>query len=409
MKRWKVKPFTFFLLCLVLLFLIFAPPFLSGGLKKPKDQDLFELKKPEWTGVITLWDIPYVQAGKGNAARWLGKYISRFEKQYPGVFIDVRPLTTERLAMYLHGEDFKDVMPDMISLGIYEQAVPEDLLLDLSPYFRTDELEQMHPLALACIQSGAKLTGVPWMMGSYGLIVNQNVFSDMDPAGIPETMDYDILDQLARKMSYQKKSGRKTIGYFGFCTYANSSSRPLLSMIYGEDGKIVDNAGYSLFQSWKQDSGIFPPEMGSFSYARAFRMLTSDKRAAMMLGSSRVIFDNRNLQQAGKGIDFRVFAVPAVSGGQYQDQIASYGILKGDSEEKKKLCILFLKGLLEQEVQIQLADLGMFSVLKDLSLYADDAEMNVLEQALKQAGKGPFGQEKVQVNSLWEGLLDTGY
>jgi hypothetical protein len=51
----------------------------------------------------------------------------------------------------------------------------------------------------------------------------------------------------------------------------------------------------------------------------------------------------------------------------------------------------------------------MFSVLKDLSLYADDAEMNVLEQALKQAGKGPFGQEKVQVNSLWEGLLDTGY
>jgi multiple sugar transport system substrate-binding protein len=409
MKRWKVKPFTFFLLCIAVLFLVFAPKFLAGRLKKQKAFDLYDVKKPEWSGVITIWDIPYVQTGKGNASRWLGRYISRFEKEYPGVFIDVRNLTEERLAMYLHGADYEGILPDMVSLSMYEQALPEGLLLDLSPYFQSNELEQLHVLARKSVESDDRIIGVPWMMGSYGLIVNNNALSDTDAAGLTETLDYAALDELARKMSYQKKSGRKTIDYFGFCTYTTSGSRPLLSMIYGEDGKIVDNAGYGLFDSWRQQGGIFPPEMETYTYAKAFRMLAVDKRAAMLLGSSKAVYDIRNLQQSGKGIEFSVFSVPTGNAGQYQDQVAAYGVLKGDSDEKTKLCIQFLKGLLDEEVQRQLTDLGMFSVINNMSLYAEDSEMHVLEKALQQADKGPFEQGRLQADALWKAVSDAGY
>jgi hypothetical protein len=35
---------------------------------------------PEWSGVITLWDIPYVQAGRGSHIQWLKSCINNFEK-----------------------------------------------------------------------------------------------------------------------------------------------------------------------------------------------------------------------------------------------------------------------------------------------------------------------------------------
>ena len=402
MRRWKGKTFTFFLLCLSLLFLLTAPPLLSRKLEEQRSEDLFEMEKPEWTGVITLWDIPYVQTGKGNAVRWLAGYISRFEKKYPGVFIDVRTLTTERLAMYLQGAEYQDFLPDMVSLGIYEQPVPEELLMDLLPSFQPEELAGMYDIAVERVMSGDRMIGVPWMMGSYGLAVKEEAFSDTDPASVPEILDYEALDALARKMSFQKKSGRKMTDYYGFCSYTGCN-RPLLSMIYGEDGKITDNAGHALLAGWKEGDGILPPDLAGLSYSQAFRLFAVEKRAGVLLGSSRMIYDLRNLQQSGKGLEYRIFPVPMKEGGKwYQDQIAAYGILDHGSPEKTQLCTLFLKGLLEEEVQMQLTDLGLFSVMEAYTLYGEDEEMKILESALTQMAAGPFGEDRDRINTFWE-------
>ena len=192
--------------------------------------------------------------------------------------------------------------------------------------------------------------------------------------------------------------------YYGFCSY-NGGNRPLLSMIYGEDGKIVDNTGYGLLEGWRQGKGILPPDLADLPYSKAFRLFSVEKRAGILLGSSKMIYDIRNLQQSGKGLEFRIFPVPLKEGGKlYQDQIAAYGILKQESPEKTQLCVLFLKGLLEEEVQKQLTDLGMFSVRKALELYAEDDEMKILEKSLAQTSIGPFGEARDRVNAFWERL-----
>ncbi len=403
MRRWnhgKVLPVL--LLCLSLLFLLAAPPFLSHRLKDKRTEDPFEPEKPEWTGILTLWDIPYVSTGKGSAARWLEGPIRRFEKNYPGVFIDVRSLSTERLAMYLSGGNSNNMLPDMISLGIYEQPVPEDDFVDLLPDFKEEELDGIRDIAVERVLSGDRMIGVPWMMGSYGLAVKEEALSDEDFTSSPKALDDSSLDALVKKMSFQKTSDGKKKACYGFCSYADGS-RPILSMIYGKDGKIEGNDGFPLLEHWSREEGILPPDWEQFSYSTAFRLFAVEQQAGVLLGSSKFICDNRSLQQSGKGVAMQVFPVPMEKNGKfYQDQIAAYGVLRQDSSEKQRLCTLFLRSLLEEETQKQLTDLGMFSVQKGLQLYAEDEEMKILEESLSQTAVGPFGENRDRVNAFWE-------
>ena len=408
MRRWnhgKVLPVL--LLCLSLLFLLAAPPFLFRRLKDKRAEDPFEPEKPEWTGILTLWDIPYISTGKGSTARWLEGPIRHFEKDYPGVFIDVRSLSTERLAMYLSGGKSNDLLPDMISLGIYEQPIPEDDLVDLLPGFPEKELDGIRDIAVERVLSGDRMIGVPWMMGSYGLAVKEEALSDEDFTSSSKALDYSSLDTLVKKISSQKTSGgKKSDGKkkdcYGFCSYADSS-RPILSMIYGKDGKIEGDDGFSLLERWSREEGILPPDWEQFSYSTAFRLFAVEQQTGVLLGSSKIICDNRSLQQSGKGVAMQVFPVPMEKGGKfYQDQIAAYGVLRQDSSEKQKLSILFLRSLLEEDTQKQLVDLGMFSVRKDLQLYAEDEEMKILEESLSQAAAGPFGENRDRINAFWE-------
>lgn len=408
MKKGQVKPFALFLLLFSLLFLALFPIWIWNRTKEPA-VDPYAQELSEWSGVITLWDIPYVQAGKGSHVHWLKGCINSFEKNHPGVFIDVRTMTTERLAMYLHSDTNRDILPDMISLGVYEQTIPDHLLVDLTSVFSQDEFVAVREPALERVMAGEKMIGVPWMMGCYALYVNQEIplslELDLGTESIA-TMDYSTMDLLARKGTFQKKSGKRSVDYYGFCTYANDSSKPLLGMIYQEDGKIIDNGAYRLFQEWmKEEQNVMPPNMESLPYSTAFRLFASDKRAGMLLGGSKVIFDMRNLQAAGKGIEYQVYPLPIEGdSGFYMDQIAAYGLLTQENGLKERLCILFLKSLLEEEAQSNLNNIGMFSVLKGLELYADDGEMQPLELSLDLIASGPWAAGKAAEN-LWNSLF----
>lgn len=82
------------------------------------------------------------------------------------------------------------------------------------------------------------------------------------------------------------------------------------------------------------------------------------------------------------------------------------GVLNGTSEEARPICVQFLKGLLETECQKKLSELGMFSVLKTLSLYEDDEEMSLLEGSLEDMGTGFFYKNRTNIDSVWEDLLN---
>ncbi len=411
MKRWNIKPFTLFLLLFSLAFLIIYPIWLVKLTEKPSSEPL-QKELPAWSGVITLWDIPYVQAGRGSHVQWLKNCINRFEKEHPGVFIDIRTMTVERLNMYLYGNIDRDILPDIISLGIYEQAIPEELLTDLSSIFSQDELIALRDPALKRVQYKERILGVPYMMGCYGLYVNQDVLLnelELESEILDNVLiDYKTVNSIARKSTYTKESGKQNTDYYGFCTYTTSDSKPLLSMIYQEDGKIRGTDPYALLRGWLEDEqDIVPPNIKTSPYSSAFKLFALDGRAAMMLGSSRVLYDVRKLQASGRGVEYKVYPLP-VDGdaGLYMDQIAAYGLINQANEKKEELCILFLKSLLQKEAQSKLKDIGMFSILNDLLLYEDDAEMLTLEQSLDRVVTGPWGEDGMAAQDLLNRLFD---
>jgi multiple sugar transport system substrate-binding protein len=405
MNKEKIKPLATILLIFTLLFLILFPPWFKGRSQRPQE-DPFKVVKPKWTGVITLWDIPYVRAGKGSHLGWLNSYIKVFEKKYPGVFIDIRSISNERLAMYLHGDTGREILPDLISLGIYEQAIPEDYLEDLSVYL-TDEVKgSLRDLAVERVQSGSKLIGLPWMMGSYGLYVHQDAILNAGLDTSLETLSYGDLQTIVTKAAHQKKVGKRSIDYYGFCTYSGFHSKPLLGMIYKESVTIIDNVAYNQVQQWMDgELNITPDRMLEMPYTSAFRLFGLDKRSSVLLGDNKVLYDLRNLDEAGRGVEYQLFPLPlGEEQSYYIDQIAAYALIQQSDEEKKALCISFLMGLLEEDVQSSLQKIGMFSVIEKLSLYNEDAQMKALEDSLVKAKAGPFGANYESVEYLWNKL-----
>jgi len=397
MKGMKVRPFAVLSVIVILLFLALGPRLLPMALKSREPLEPLIPEKPEWTGIIYLWDIPFVTAGTGSHARWLNRYIQSFEKKYPGVYINVRSMTPERLAMYLQDGEFQDFFPDIISLDPYGDLVNESLLADLSGYISEEILAALRPPARDRVVSGSRLIGVPWMMGPYCIIINNSLagletnevqFGDQEeeqPPGLEQ------LEQYAAKSSFEKASGRKKTAFYGFCTYKSPFSKPLLSMIYQDNGKLINDPLTAMLLNWQEKGNVLPDRWKEMPYAEGERFFVSDKRAGMFLGTSRTVYTLKKQQESGKGFEFTVIGIPTDGkDGLFTDQVAAFGLLKQSKPEKKELCIEFLKGMLDTVPQEYLREIGMFSVLNNSAALYDELDpMSVLEKSLRYYRMGP--------------------
>lgn len=222
--RLRVKPFTLFLYGIVLALIIIGTRIYTRGISLPDPLEPLTVKKPEWTGLITLWDTNYVDCGTGSNTGWLNKQIQRFEKNNPGVFIDVRKITPERMKMYFEGKMRDELLPDIIALPVYEQIVPQELLLDLKPYLSQMEIDRFCGIAKKRITKGEKIFGVPWMMAPYALIFNNRLIEEANIIIPDEELDWAFVDSAVRSLTFSKQEGKSEKQYFGFCTYSTSHS-----------------------------------------------------------------------------------------------------------------------------------------------------------------------------------------
>lgn len=393
----KVKPFTLFLYAVLLAVLLLGWQVLFKN-KNPRDlTDLLEplfRKKSEWTGLITLWNVNFIECGTGSNTRWLNLQIERFEKQNPGVFIDVRNITPSRVKMYFQGNERESLLPDIIALPVYEDIIPEGLLVDLHEFFGQEDLKRLNPIAYKHVIRDGRLIGVPYMMGAYAILFNLQLAHERGVV-IPEgQLDFAFLDSAVRAMTFTEKKGKTEKQYYGFCTYSTPYSRPLLSIIYGDREKIVNESAYGYLIRW-HNIGALPSGMMDFSYNQAWDLFAGQGKVGIMLASTRAIYQMRALQQAGKGFDIAVKALPYHGSGMFLDQVAAFGILRTDDRIKLELCVSFLKGLLKDRAQRELKTVGMFPVINGIDdIYADDPQMHQLETSLKNFIYGP-GDEQV--------------
>ncbi len=407
MQRFKVKPLTLLLPALVLVFFILGPNLLSLSFRGSDPIAPLLPEKPAFTGIIELWDIPYVSAGTGSHALWLNRYIRTFEKKYPGVYIKVRTMPPERLAMYLMEGTGQDFLPDIIALDPYSQMLEDSKLIDLNDYFHASELAELRSVALDRVYSEERLIGVPFMMGVYGLYINNGLVKYVPQEGnsaeaeIP-IPDFETLDRWATDATFEKKSGRQITHYYGFCTYSTPFSQPLLSMIYSEHGKIIDDPLAQLLVKWKNQGEILPEGFLSNTYSEAFRIFAQEKRVGILLGNTQVLYGMERLKDSGKGFEYSILPIPMFEkSGLFTDQIAAYGLIKSLEPEREAICVAFLKGMLETEPQQALREIGMFSVLNAQNrLYEEGEPMSILEASLPVQVFGPSVHRRARLDSV---------
>jgi len=380
-----IKPFTLFLFAFIVIYLVIGTKvFLLNSNHDDKRYNKDQGLKPKWTGVITLWEIPYVETGASSSANWLNTRVEKFERENPGVFIEVRRLTPQRAQMYFTGHADKDILPDIISIPIYEDFVPSSLYEDLSPYFQVEELNRILPLAQRSVIKDNTMKGVPIMMGTYALFLNKDMLQENDITIEGTEIDFATLDRIVKKLSYVKKENKNEIQYYGFGSYNSTYSKPIISMIYNQSGKIQDDNGYRYIYSWINDPNLVPETIGNLDSSRAVRLFADEARIGVFLGNTRTLYKVREAQAQGKGFDLGIYCLPMEGkDGLFQDQIVSYGLIKKDDDIKKYYCIAFLKSLLSDEAQRELNKIGMFPIINGIgSIYEDDPEMHMLEQNL---------------------------
>jgi len=381
----RVKPFTLFLCIGIILFLIVGTRFFFLENKYTGETDLIINEEPTWKGIITLWDIPYVETGTGNRSQWLNHWVKKFEKQNPGIFIDVRRMPPQRVKAYFSGDINEEYLPDIISLDIYGQTVPTDMFEELTPFFTEEELSRLYISAYQRVENKGKIYGVPWMMGGYVLVLNQDMAEEQGVILDEMPSDYETLGKLIEKLAHIKQEGKTNEVVYGFCSYNSEYSRPLISMNYTGGGKILN--------IWTDKEEIVPNNIWDLSKQEAYNLFLNQK-SGVVLGATDIIFRARAMQEQGKGFRIKVGSIPLDKDGKLlQDQISAFGIIKQQDGEKLKYCIDFLKLLISQEVQVQLKQLGMFPVVNDIGeIYLDDPEMNELEKKISAYRWGPDEQ-----------------
>jgi len=381
--RLRVKPFTLFLCISVIVFLIVGAYLFFLDENKIDEPNFIINEFPSWKGIITLWDISYIDIGTGNRSRWLNNLIKEFEKKNPGIFIDMRRMTAERVREYFSGETNEEFNPDIISLDNYEQTVPTYMLESLNSFFTKEEIDRFHPIAYQRVEREGQIYGVPWMMGGYVLVLNQDLAEERGIILEEMPSDYDELGRLIENIAHIKEEGKNTEIIYGFCSYNSKYSRPLASINYHESGKIHNDGFLEYLNKWRDKEGIIPENMWELSKREAYDIFLSGK-SGVILGTTDIIYKVRAEQEQGKGFRIKVGSIPLEEReGFLQDQISAFGIMKQEDSDKLKYCIEFLKFLTTKDVQIELKQLGMFPVVNDVGkIYSDDIEMGMLEKIL---------------------------
>src|SRR5690554_4866548 len=179
MKKKGHKKILKTILCLLLVaFIILGPYYLMTY--RPHDVDYGNKKdnEPQWEGIINFWDYPRLDQKTGTNFGWMREKIRAFEKSNPGVYINFKPLDWEKGPIQVNTAVKMGNLPDIIPIGSDYSIISKDVLEPLDEYFTVDEIKDFRECALKSVMYDGKIYGVPWMMTTYTMVLNLDLFNE---------------------------------------------------------------------------------------------------------------------------------------------------------------------------------------------------------------------------------------
>ncbi|QZY56022.1 extracellular solute-binding protein [Crassaminicella profunda] len=396
MKKRKVGFGTFFLCLLLCAFIIFGPFYLIGK-KKPKN---IEGKKEEaFKGVIILWDYPHLDTKSGTRYGWMLNKIKKFEKDHPGVYIELKSLNLKSGPFKIETAIQTKTYPDIAPVATDYSIIHQNVLEPVDKYLSKKELADYKPQALSAVQVDGKVWGFPCMMTTYTMLLNLDLFHEK---GVTPPKDgkwtYDEFVKSLKKLTYDE-DGDEKIDVYGFHSFIGVNDYNTWGILLSDGAKIFDkkNTHYE-FNNKKAVSGlnklvnlklkykVTPDDFGENSEKESWERFYKEKKVAVYPTGTWAVNALNKLKSKGEGFEFDVANYPIGNVGEpvaICKNTSAYGIFKQEDKKKLKMCVEFLKFITQEKFQEELNRLGTFPVKKSVGeIYKNDPYMSKIEKSL---------------------------
>lgn len=374
------RPFTLFLCVILFLYLLTGPIFLFSFDKENLIQG--EKEEPQWQGVITIWDVPRTTIA-GSTFGWIKARISEFEKENPGVYIELRELNYENNKEIIEkGALAQDKnKPDILPLFVEGEPIPLKNVEPLEKWISQDIIEQLRPEFIQGVTYRNKIYGMPFASSGNVLLINGDLLQSIG-LNLPKNKEWTYEEFINFIEKIEKAKGKEDI--ITFDAYIGKGDGSIMPMLLSDGGQI--------YQQEEQRFAFYQPEMVSgfqkllnvkekatthkkFGFREKNEVYSDfyeNQKTAVLAADSKVIYTLERLKKQDKGFSYKVMPFPNGSIDipiWYSNNLSAYAMMKGEDPEKQKVMAKFLEFLIQGETQQSLRSLGAFPVnqkVKDL-------------------------------------------
>lgn len=376
----------------------------------------------EWKGVITLWDFPRLNIKTGSRYGWIMDKIRRFEKQNPGVYIDLTPIDWESGPIKLEVALKSGNLPDIAPIGTDFVFMNDEILEPLDNYFTQKEINRFKGQAIRSVTYNGKMWGVPFMMTTYGMYLNLEIFRSR---GVEPPVDgnwtYDEFIEKMKKLTWDSDNDGE-IDQYGFVSFIKPNYYNIWGIILSDGAEIIDEKTNNyVFYGEKAIKGLYkvvdlkekykitPEEFGLINENNAWSMFYKDKKVAVYPTGSWAVNVLNKAYYSGTGFDFAIANYPIGDRKipiSVNNCVSAYGITKQKDKQKLEMCIKFLKFIINDDFQRELEELGVFTVKRDIKdMYLDNPEMKKLEDCLYYTKTIPRHREWKEIDRILQNQI----
>ncbi|MBF8983354.1 extracellular solute-binding protein [Lutibacter sp. B2] len=403
------------LFIILLCIFIMAGPFVFIYFK-PYVEGKIEHKKEDWKGIITFWDYPRVDIVSGSNYGWIVSKIKKFEKENPGVYIDLKPIGFDSGPIEIETAIRTKTYPDIAPVGADVGIICQNILEPVDAFFTQEEKQDYKKQALDAVSEHGSIWGFPCMMSTYTMILNMDLFNEkgVRPPQNGQWTYSEFVDTL-KKLTYdQDGDGHNDV--YGFNSFIGPNDYNIWGILLSDGAKVFDpNLKYK-FYGKSAESGlqkladlklkykVTPSDFGENSESKAWKSFCEEKKVAVYPTGTWAINALSKLQQKGEGFEFEIAKYPIGGKGDSVSVAkitSAYGIFKQEDKEKLQVCVKFLKFLSQDKYQKELTKIGMFPVKKSVGeIYQDNRFMNRIEKSLEDAQNIPMHSNWVEIEGF---------
>lgn len=400
MGKRKYKFFQFFLCLILIIFIIVGPLYLLTY--RPHDKDYNkEKEESNWTGVISFWDYPRLDQKTGANFSWIYEKIRAFEKANQGIYINFKPLDWGKGPIQVNTAIEKGALPDIVPIGSDYNIIGKDILEPLDEYLTLEEIKDFRENALESVTYNNKIYGIPWMMTTYTMVLNLDLFSEKG-VEVPEDGNWtyeEFVDKL-QKLTFSSKENNK-IDCYGFNSFIEPGYYNVWGILLSDGAKVFNEKNQYSFNDDKAMSGlqklidlkiqykVTHPDFGDNNSNKSWTNFYKDKNIGVYPVGTWALNVLDGLQKEGIGFNHGIAKFPTGKLGKpiaLSNMIGSYGMSEQEDIQKTEMMVKFLKFLVKDEYQKDLTRLGVFPTKKSIgNIYENDANMTMIYEELQSA------------------------